>query len=769
MDQDLTCLSAHTPARDTLEVMSSVDNEKGVRYVPADILSLSLGGVDIVTLIAANTTLESQFKSHVATGREEVHRVLVEQLRGELISGEGLSNSVEIGGETWQILSVATGGEVAGALGALVAVGVDRVWTDRDRGLLEAFAGVLTLVTNSMLRERGLLHQQRLDELVSQVAERLMCARSEDRHEVLTWTVKILAEFLDANVAFIRRNDHANGLSILETEWPPRPWEGPGEDPLGIVRFDSDPIFADTEFQKSPHFLGGNEEHDEYMDRIESGSGVATVAGASVPLLVGDVTWGVLAFMHFREHAWLASEVRALQAVASMLMQLQGRFDAEGLVLYNANHDDLTGLPNRRALVAKLDEQLSAKKQLAVMVIDLDRFKVMNDYLGHASGDKLLLTMADRLQLSVRVNDFAARLGGDEFVFLLSDVGSSMEAYAAAQRILEVLAAPAEIMGTIVNHTASIGVALSDGEGATSLDLLSQADVAMYAAKTRGRNQAVIFDEELRNQSDERNLTELLLSDSIENGGLRLHFQPEVDLISGKLVAVEALVRWQHPNRGLLSAAQFITIAEEAGLVVGIGRWVFEEMCRQLSVWEKEYPELRFAVRVNMSPADFKFDDLVSFVTKCIAIHNVDASRICIEITEHTVVSEAENTARILYQFRELGIEVAIDDFGTGFSSMTELKRLPVDFLKLDMSFVTGVINDRYDRAIVKSICQLAESLDLGVIGEGIESADIARELVELGCSHGQGYLISKPKSAEDLTEMLANGGVNTSLFSGAV
>ena len=610
-------------------------------------------------------------------------------------------------------------------------------------------------------RENVLLHQRRLDELVSQVAEKLMSASSSNRNEVLTWTTRVLAEFLGADVAFLRRNDHVRGISVLEAEWPHR--DVPDPDPLGEVAFDADPIFMMTRDLKGPYLAGVSNNAEEYLERVEQGTGVALVDGAAVPLLLGDSTWGVLAFLHFGLHAWVPAEINALQAVASMLVQLQGRIEAEERTAYNANHDDLTGLPNRRALIRELKDRLDANRGTAVLIIDLDRFKIMNDFLGHASGDRLLITIADRIRTSIRADDFVARLGGDEFVFVVDDAMSEMEVFASAYRVLKLIAAPVDIGGQLVSHTASIGVAMSGLGSPSSLDLLGWADVAMYAAKARGRNQVVVFDEAMREAANEKSRTELTLREAIEGGGLRLHFQPEVDLASGRLLAVEALVRWQHPTRGILAASEFITVAEETGLVVNIGRWVFAEACRQLSQWHREYPDLELVVRVNMSPAEFVMDDIVEFVENCMRVNNVPGERLCIEITEYAVLDEPEKTARILRRFQSLGVEVALDDFGTGFASMSELKHLPVNLLKLDLSFVQGINTDPFDRAIVESIIRLGKALNLEVIAEGIENGQIVDKLVELGCHRGQGYLISRPVSPTALIPLLQAGAIPVS------
>jgi diguanylate cyclase (GGDEF)-like protein len=535
---------------------------------------------------------------------------------------------------------------------------------------------------------------------------------------------------------------------------------------LAEVRFDADPIFMATKDLREPYLPGLDDATEEYLDRLEKGSGETLVAGAAVPLLLGDTTWGVLGFIHFELRSWKPAEINALQAVASMLVQLQARIDAEERTAYIALHDDLTDLPNRRALLRELKTRRAARRDTAVLIIDLDRFKVMNDFLGHANGDRLLITIADRIRTSIRVNDYCARLGGDEFVVLLDEAHSEMEVLASAYRLLELVAAPVDLGGQLVSHTASIGIAIAEsGSTQSDSDVLAAADGAMYVAKARGRNKAVMLDEDMRAALEERSRMELMLRDALDQGELRLHFQPEVDLRTGRLLSVEALVRWQHPTKGLLAAADFITVAEETGLVLIIGRWVFAEACRQLSAWRREYPDLQLVVRVNMSPAEFAATDLVEFVENCLLVNDIPGERLCIEITEYAVVDEPEKTAAILRGFRDIGVEVAIDDFGTGFASMTELKHLPVDLLKLDMSFVTGITTDAYDRAIVESIIRLGQVLNLGVTAEGIERSDIIDELLTLGCHRGQGYLISRPVSPEALIPMLSAGRVPLSLL----
>lgn len=698
----------------------------------------------------------------VGEGSQTAFEMIAAAVRVSLAEGDVLDDVVvDVEGTAWSAMVTPIEPREGQVVGALVVAREGTSWTTREESLSRGFGGLLSHVASQAVRESRLLHQQRLDELVSKVAERLMSASAANRQEAFNWTTRELAEFLGADVAFVRSNDHERGLSILVSEWPVRV-DVPDPDPLGEVAFDSDPIFMAMKDLRGP-YLPGVDDPEDYFSRVERATGVEEVGGAAVPLLMHDETWGILGFLHFGNHVWVPAEINALQAVASMLVQLQARIDAEEQTVFNAMHDDLTGLPNRRALIAELSSRIEEKRATAVMIIDLDRFKVMNDFLGHASGDRLLVTIADRLRSSIRAHDYAARLGGDEFVFLVDQINTEMEIMATAYRLLEVIAEAVDIHGQFFSHTASIGIAMPHFEAIDPLDMLGWADVALYSAKSHGRNQAVVFDAALRIEASERSQLELSLRDAIDEGGLRLHFQPEVDLHTGKLLAFEALVRWMHPVRGMIPAAEFISVAEETGLIVNIGRWVFAEACRQMSIWMASYPQSDFTMRINMSPAEFLMEDIVEFVEECLVLNGVPGQRLCIEITEYTVLEKPEKTAQILRDFQKLGVEVALDDFGTGFASMTELKNLPVDVLKLDLSFVQGITHDVYDRAIVESIILLGRALNLRVVAEGIETIEIADKLVELGCERGQGYLISRPVPPDDLEPILQAGSISIS------
>jgi diguanylate cyclase (GGDEF)-like protein len=481
-----------------------------------------------------------------------------------------------------------------------------------------------------------------------------------------------------------------------------------------------------------------------------------------VPLLNAEVTTGVLGFVKFGDRPWATPEINALRAIASLLVQLQARIDAEERLQYSAFYDQLTGLANRRALLEELSRRLAptAEGRTALLFMDLDRFKTMNDFLGHQAGDRLLVVIADRIRTALRPRDFAARLGGDEFVIVLAGDAETLEASAVADRMLELVATPIELDGHHIIRTGSIGIAFANAGEMTAEGLLGHADAALYTAKDQGRNRAIIFDDELRAARDERSDTEMLLREVIDQGGLQLYYHPEIDLRSGALLACEALVRWHHPVRGFLPAGAFIKVAEETGLVVDLGKWVLNEACRQMAEWLRMYPSTEMSVRVNMSPAQLVSRNIIDVVARALAQHGLPGSRLCIEITEHAVMQDVDRAIGILREFRALGVGLAIDDFGTGFSSMAQLKRLPVDTLKVDRSFVTGLGTDPGDRAIVESIVRLAEAFSLDLVAEGVETITHIEQLLELGCYRSQGFLLSLPLPATVMGNVIRQGGI---------
>ena len=399
-----------------------------------------------------------------------------------------------------------------------------------------------------------------------------------------------------------------------------------------------------------------------------------------------------------------------------------------------------------------------------LLFLGLDRFKTINDSLGHGAGDRLLAAVASRLQSAEGDDGFVSRLAGDEFVLLL-DGSSRRVPLEIAEELLGKVAQPIDIAGHHITRAASIGIAVSSSASSAEEDLLTHGEAAFRLAKRQGGNRAVMFDEQLRADAKERSDVEVLLRAAIDEGDLLLHYQPELDLRTGQLLAVEALVRWDHPRRGLLAAGSFITVAEESGLIIDLGRWVMAEACRQMSAWRVEYPELRMMMRVNMSPAQLTSRNIVSLVADRLEENGLPGHLLCLEITEHAVMQDVEQSVRTLHELKALGVHLAMDDFGTGFSSMSQLKCLPFDTLKIDQAFVAGLGTDHGDRAIVDATVRLATSFGLDVVAEGVETVELVHHLLALGCNRAQGYLLSRPKPPAELAAILAGGGLDPTTF----
>lgn len=427
---------------------------------------------------------------------------------------------------------------------------------------------------------------------------------------------------------------------------------------------------------------------------------------------------------------------------------------AEQLLRFQASHDELTGLANRRQLLDGIRGVVADGRSVAVLLLDLDRFKLINDSLGHDRGDELLVVVADRLRLAVRPGDLVARLGGDEFAVVLPGPVSVTEAEFVADRLLDLIGEPIVLGSQEVFPTVSVGIAVADDDVAVS-DLLRRADTAMYRAKSMGRARHEAFDEQLRDEVMARMATEAGLRGALRSGEFCVHYQPEVSLVTGDVLAVEALVRWDHPVQGLLTAARFIDIAEETGLVVDIGEFVLTEACREAVTWPggKTAPQLR----VNFSAAQLQRDETIGLVRAALAASGLPAHRLCLEITESAVMSDLERSAEILDRLKEMGVELAVDDFGTGFSSLAYLKQFPVDVLKIDRAFVSGLGSDDDDTAFVRSIISLAEALGLVVVAEGVETATQSSALLDLGCERAQGYLFAAPAPATVLQDFMAS------------
>ncbi|MBX6341651.1 MAG: EAL domain-containing protein, partial [Thermomicrobiaceae bacterium] len=426
-----------------------------------------------------------------------------------------------------------------------------------------------------------------------------------------------------------------------------------------------------------------------------------------------------------------------------------------------AFYDALTRLPNRALFMDRLEHALAVRRgpdhQIAILFLDLDRFKVINDSLGHAVGDQLLVAVGERLRSFVRGGDTVARLGGDEFIVLLEEIRTEREATLIARRIIQGLRRPFDLAGREARVTPSIGIVLGTPGSDVPGELLRDADIALYQAKAQGRSRYVVFDTSMRQRVSQRLDLEIGLQRAIERGELAIHYQPIVGLSDGAISSIEALVRWRHPERGLLTPKDFVSVAEETGLIVPIGRWVLEESCRQLRAWHEAHPsDRRQRVTVNLSARQLQQPDLIDWIAGTLARVGLDPDCLKLEITESVVMEDVAATAEILAELRGLGVRIAIDDFGTGYSSLSYLTRLPADTLKIDRSFVRSLGEDERNLAVVRAVTSLAHSLGMEVTAEGIETSEQIARLREIGCDRGQGYYFSRPLPAPAMARLLS-------------
>jgi diguanylate cyclase (GGDEF)-like protein len=422
---------------------------------------------------------------------------------------------------------------------------------------------------------------------------------------------------------------------------------------------------------------------------------------------------------------------------------------------YRALHDVLTGLPNRALLLAHLEKALAGFEReaglIAILAVDLDRFKHVNDSFGHTAGDDVLVTVSERLLRVVRPTDTVARFEGNEFMLLLDPLGSPADAVVIGERVIEALGFPFQVGDSEVYVGASIGVALANSSEMGADQMLRNADAALHRAKGEASSKLVFFDEELRQKIVDRLRTETELRRAIANEELCLHFQPEVSLVDGKILSVEALVRWNHPERGLLAAGLFVPLAEENGLIVPIGNKVLDQACVQLGQWKQQ--GMHFKMRVNLSPWQVAQTNLPQLVEHAIRAGGIEPHDLCLEITETTIMSDVTASLQMLDTLKEIGVTLAIDDFGTGYSSLAYLKRFPVDVLKIDKSFVDNVHLGIADQAIVAATVSLAETLQLELTAEGVEYGEQADALLTLGVDRAQGFFFARPVPPETVEE----------------
>jgi diguanylate cyclase (GGDEF)-like protein/PAS domain S-box-containing protein len=487
----------------------------------------------------------------------------------------------------------------------------------------------------------------------------------------------------------------------------------------------------------------------------------------AVPISGKERPYGVLDIHSTEPSRFTPQDVHFAQASANVLADALERHSADEALRHRVLHDSLTGLPNRLSFVDSLRDalrrSLASGSPVGVLFLDLDHFKLINDSIGHHAGDELLREVAPRLRAHLRPGDIVARFGGDEFGILVDRLADEDEAPVIADRVAGAFSEPYSMGGADHFVTASIGIAVARSTGREPIDpelLIRDADAAMYKAKERGRGRCEVFDAAMRARAVRRLETERELRHALDRDELQLHYQPVVALGSGEIVGLEALVRWNHPERGLLDPGEFVSIAEDSGLIEPIGRWVQETACRQALGWHELHPDRRpLDVAVNLSARQVAHRDLAGQVREVLARTGLDPVNLRLEVTESVLVEESASATATLEALSELGVRLVLDDFGTGYSSLAYLNRFPFDALKIDRSFVDGLGHEQERTAIVEAVIGMARALSLDAIAEGVESEAQLSELRRLGCDFAQGHLFSRPLAPENVTALLREGG----------
>ncbi len=485
-------------------------------------------------------------------------------------------------------------------------------------------------------------------------------------------------------------------------------------------------------------------------------------SGVSVAIVSRRGPFGVLIVQSHEPRAYARGDVDFLQALANVLADALERQATEDRIRHRALHDALTGLPNRVLFLDRLDQALSrqrrSKSAAGVLFLDLDDFKLVNDSLGHQVGDELLAAVAPRIKQAVRASDTVARFGGDEFGILLENVSGDREAVETAQRIAAVFTRPFVLAGREHFVTTSTGIAIARG-GELAEELIRDADAAMYRAKEHGRARYELFDEVMRSRAIARLRVENDLRRALERHELRLDYQPIITLHGHQIVQVEALLRWDHPERGIVSPSDFIPVAEENGLIEPIGRWVLEQACRQAVEWQTGRPGAApVCMSVNLSTIQVAKRGVADAVAEVLAVTHLPPHCLSLEVTESAMLRDVATLADSLHALKALGLRIVLDDFGTGSSSLGYLTHLPLDAIKVDRSFVDGLGHDRRDTAITQAIVAMAQALSLQVVGEGVETEEQAEALSALGCQLAQGFLFAPPVAPAAIERMLDAG-----------
>jgi diguanylate cyclase (GGDEF)-like protein len=639
---------------------------------------------------------------------------------------------------------VVVGAMVHQLISELGRAGFERLRSERDRAQLET------------VRAASEAERARREAAIGRLGRIALTA--DDRQELLDETVAILTETLAveqcAILELVEGGDRvrlaagAGGVTAAsDPEALPAEdrlftgWVLAGEEPIVVWEWASERRFDAPALREA---------------------GVRSTAGAAVRGRAG--AFGVIAVHATEVGAFSAEDARWLQSAADLLASALDREDSETRLRHQSLHDSLTGLPNRALFYDRIEQAFARVERggalVAVLLLDVDQFKTINDSLGHEAGDDLLVALSARLQQVTRGSDTVARLGGDEFV-VLAEVESEAEAFAIAGRIADAWERPIPVgTGGEVFVSASIGITFA-GRRQTAETMLREADAAMYRAKERGRGRFELFDEEMRQDAFDRLRDESDLRRAVERGQFRVYYQPIFDVADQRLLGLEALVRWQRPGNGIVGPAEFIGLAEETGVIASLGRWVLEQAVAEVSLWRERFPSAAdLTLTVNVSGHQLARPEFLGEVQAAIERAGVEPGVLGLEITESVLMKDASSSRSTLDTLRGLGVRVLLDDFGTGYSSLSRLRGFPVDAIKVDRSFVDGLGAEDEDTAIVSAIVDIASSLGLSAVAEGVESSEQLASLRELGCDAAQGHLFAPAMPAIEVEAMLAAGGV---------
>jgi diguanylate cyclase (GGDEF)-like protein/PAS domain S-box-containing protein len=607
-------------------------------------------------------------------------------------------------------------------------------------------------ISGVLVNAREVTDRRRAEELATEQAGILeLIARGRSLDDVLVEIVHMVESWMDDSTGLIMATDHEAGE--LRTIASPH---------LGSTlraALDGYPIAAAEQFPSNfmVASLDVNPAHPE-TGRALMHLGFRSWWGAKIIDSERTLLLGAVVVLR-KDHAPPTGPDRTLlQAAANLASIAITRNRAQVLLARQATHDALTGLPNRQHVLDRLHRIVQKPRvggaHTAVLFLDIDRFKILNDSVGHEAGDLLLIAMGKRLNDALRPGDLVARFGGDEFVMVCEQIGSEFDAYALANRILDEVQAPFDINGHEVVVTASIGIAMVDR--AAPQELLRDADAAMYWAKERGRARAEMFDEELRERVVARLTAEQDLRQAIEDQSFSLVYQPIISFVTDQLVGFEALLRWHHPERGLLAPGEFLQVAEECGLIRPIGAWVRGEALRQAARWRDEHPEWgQLIMGMNLAPGELRDRELTSSITRAIADLDLDPTLLSFEVTERLVEEDPDLAVSVLTKLRNLGVQLALDDFGTGTAALSDLKNLPVNVLKIDRSIVSGIGRDPYDDILVDGTVDLTRRLGLFCVAEGVEQPVQEERLRAIGCFMAQGNRFAPPLTVAEVESML--------------